>query len=103
PSLTVASANATTCAAPWTTAIAVTGSQSVKPTASSSYVLPPPRSTLFPYTTLFRSINTPVSSLIPQQQMRVVSVDSQDVVGGNYDRTSTRLNYSDTFWHTDFY
>src|SRR5207302_843821 len=37
--VTWSAANATACAAPWTTSTAVTGSQSVKPTATTTYAL----------------------------------------------------------------
>src|SRR5215475_11020425 len=49
------------------------------------------------------SINTPVSSLIPQQQLHVVSVDSQDTVGGNYAATNALDGNPATFWHTEWY
>jgi fibronectin type 3 domain-containing protein len=40
---------------------------------------------------------------IPQQQLRVVSVDSQDVVGGNYAATNALDGNPATFWHTEWY
>src|SRR5215510_6817974 len=40
---------------------------------------------------------------IPQQQMRVVSVDSQDVVGGNYAVTNALDGNPATFWITEWY
>src|SRR5215813_4878638 len=40
---------------------------------------------------------------IPQQQMRVVSVDSQDVVGGNYAATNALDGNPATFWITEWY
>src|SRR6266851_4350938 len=46
---------------------------------------------------------TPVEGLIPQQQIRVVSVDSQDVVGGNYAATNALDGIPATFWHTAWY
>jgi len=48
-------------------------------------------------------VSTPTSSLIPQQQFRVVSVDSQDVVGGNYAATNALDGTPATFWHTEWY
>src|SRR6266849_6837678 len=47
--------------------------------------------------------NTPGGGIIPQQQMRVVSVDSQDVVGGNYAATNAIDSNPATFWHTQWY
>src|SRR5258708_28367963 len=38
----------------------------------------PPRSTLFPYTTLFRSVGLP-AEVIAQQRRRLVEIDNQDV------------------------
>src|SRR2546429_6933327 len=60
----------------------------------------PPRSTLFPYTTLFRSLNLPdrlqrADAL--QQVMRFWLIQRPDTVIGAYwpiDRKSTRLNSS---------
>jgi hypothetical protein len=49
------------------------------------------------------SINTPVSSLIPQQQLRVVSVDSQELVGENGAVTNALDGNTATFWHTEWY
>jgi fibronectin type 3 domain-containing protein len=40
---------------------------------------------------------------IPQQQMRLVSVDSQEVVGGNYAATNAIDGDPATFWHTEWY
>src|SRR6266498_5566150 len=50
----------------------------------------PPRSTLFPYTTLFRS------QLAPHARQQLVEVDrlGHEVVGSRLDRKSTRLNSS---------
>src|SRR5262249_24806130 len=39
---------------------------------------------------------------IPQQQMQVVSVDSQDMVGGNYAATNAIDGNPATFWHTEW-
>jgi hypothetical protein len=41
--------------------------------------------------------------LIPQQQMQVVSVDSQDVVGGNYAATNAIDGNPATIWHTEWF
>src|SRR2546421_11551481 len=63
----------------------------------------PPRSTLFPYTTLFRSQRQPLTHLRPRvgvlaerlgEDARVLQVPEAHVVGGNRDRKSTRLNSS---------
>src|SRR5689334_24120564 len=48
----------------------------------------PPRSTLFPYTTLFRSTSPPVRELLVQD------VGAAALPGGEVDRKSTRLNSS---------
>src|SRR5215510_10454022 len=40
---------------------------------------------------------------ISQQQMRVVSVDSQDVIGGNYAATNAIDGNPATFWHTEWF
>src|SRR5437588_6893329 len=52
----------------------------------------PPRSTLFPYTTLFRSMITPVASLIRD----VWAARNVSAMSGSRDRKSTRLNSSHT-------
>src|SRR5205814_3183956 len=52
----------------------------------------PPRSTLFPYTTLFRSCTTDDRSRLPNQPTRYLSVARITVVQA--DRKSTRLNSS---------
>src|SRR5207244_8757907 len=49
------------------------------------------------------SINTSVSNLIPQQQFRVVSVDSQELVGENGAATNAIDGNPATFWHTEWY
>src|SRR5437879_9003518 len=55
--------------------------------------LPPPTSTLFPYTTLFRSGETMAGQGVRQCCNRAASVDAgNEVVDG--DRKSTRLNSS---------
>src|SRR2546427_6034346 len=47
--------------------------------------------------------NTPVGSIIPQQQMRVVSVDSQELVGENGAATNAIDGNPATLWHTEWY
>src|SRR5688572_31574715 len=54
-------------------------------------IRPPPRSTLFPYTTLFRS--APVAAMDSQQRNRP-GKGPADCDGGGTDRKSTRLNSS---------
>src|SRR5204862_6304981 len=66
----------------------------------------PPRSTLFPYTTLFRSegvtnycldeANVSITDLIPDFRQNVIAVknDLNGIQGLNLDRKSTRLNSS---------
>src|SRR3712207_7823899 len=62
----------------------------------------PPRSTLFPYTTLFRSVNVRHLLLHPREKRRpeiethsgVIVDDPQDVARTVGDRKSTRLNSS---------
>src|SRR5262245_62963520 len=63
----------------------------------------PPRSTLFPYTTLFRSVNvvadwaageTETNRRVVEQQSRVVVVDRYAEAIQRVDRKSTRLNSS---------
>src|SRR5438034_3732492 len=61
-------------------------------------VRPPPRSTLFPYTTLFRSTNswnTPVEVLEQVYTVRLHAYRVRRGSGGG-DRKSTRLNSSHT-------
>src|SRR5258705_5928411 len=50
----------------------------------------PPRSTLFPYTTLFRSVLAPLASALPGARDLTVRDDGIEV----RDRKSTRLNSS---------
>src|SRR5690242_21535177 len=62
-------------------------------------IRPPPRSTLFPYTTLFRSIDTsggPVPATSPpvESAPSVESVPSAASLAEQTDRKSTRLNSS---------
>src|SRR5687768_18328677 len=62
-------------------------------------IRPPPRSTLFPYTTLFRSGEGPVSSGLPALTPPVTPGDAgpglaMTYAGGRTDRKSTRLNSS---------
>src|SRR5258705_2663987 len=55
----------------------------------------PPRSTLFPYTTLFRSLNLTLNQVAEVGKGRLSHLGIQDVKGGPYpDRKSTRLNSS---------
>src|SRR5258708_13810624 len=57
----------------------------------------PPRSTLFPYTTLFRSIDVPGTPVFDRQIGRPVDVvgsDDEFLAGRKRDRKSTRLNSS---------
>src|ERR1044072_3173934 len=56
----------------------------------------PPRSTLFPYTTLFRSLDVAALVALPPVHARDVVAVLQHA-GGDRDRKSTRLNSS----HTD--
>src|SRR2546430_3993952 len=51
----------------------------------------PPRSTLFPYTTLFRSCRTPPT---PCSTTRAISWWPRDTTSTTRDRKSTRLNSS---------
>src|SRR5256885_6986939 len=51
----------------------------------------PPRSTLFPYTTLFRSRQLPAASA---HARRMISANASRPVAGERDRKSTRLNSS---------
>src|SRR5262249_8705673 len=48
-------------------------------------------------------VPTPTSGLIPRQQLHVVSVDSQDMVGGNYAATNALDGNPATFWHTEWF
>src|SRR5437870_9902574 len=61
-------------------------------------ILPPPRSTLFPYTTLFRSLKERQQQLSLVGAEGVVVTDLRPVgmiqVDGTQDRKSTRLNSS---------
>src|SRR5438045_7325570 len=59
------------------------------------FVRPPPRSTLFPYTTLFRSIRNRLAldrTHIPQ--LADVNARLEPLTGFRIDRKSTRLNSS---------
>src|SRR5256714_1819704 len=101
--LTWTTTNATACAAPWTASTAPTGSQSVSPTATTTYTMTCTGAggTAAASTTV--SINTSVGSLIPQQQFRVVSVDSQELVGENGAATNAMDGNPATFWHTEWF
>src|SRR5438034_4498900 len=60
---------------------------------------PPPRSTLFPYTTLFRSIEIDAALVGSQMKARLVSFQEAFEHAGakpSQDRKSTRLNSSHT-------
>src|SRR5439155_2932286 len=48
-------------------------------------------------------VSPPTSSLIPQQQFRVVSVDSQELVGENGAATNAIDGNPATLWHTEWY
>ena len=95
--------NATVCAAAWTTAKTPSGTQSVTPTSTTAYTMTCTGTggTASASTTV--SINTAVSSLIPQQQFRVVSVDSQELVGENGAVTNVIDSTTATLWHTAWY
>src|SRR2546427_2005369 len=54
----------------------------------------PPRSTLFPYTTLFRSQVDNLAALDADGRLDLVAGDHRAGVGGDQDRKSTRLNSS---------
>src|SRR5690348_18315284 len=53
-------------------------------------ILPPPRSTLFPYTTLFRSCRWPAPGRLPHGRFH----RDRPATGRRQDRKSTRLNSS---------
>src|SRR3712207_7136770 len=58
----------------------------------------PPRSTLFPYTTLFRSWDGTVDVIDPHTLERIhrfdIAPDREEVIANMRDRKSTRLNSS---------
>src|SRR2546430_9126238 len=54
----------------------------------------PPRSTLFPYTTLFRSPNAPAANLLEAVEAAGGSVERIERLTPDADRKSTRLNSS---------
>src|SRR2546430_13756592 len=61
----------------------------------------PPRSTLFPYTTLFRSSNTRINDLSPLAEAKLTELEATNTpiadlspLAGMPDRKSTRLNSS---------
>src|SRR2546426_7948726 len=54
----------------------------------------PPRSTLFPYTTLFRSVSGNVRVTNVRGELRAESVSGNVVTSAATDRKSTRLNSS---------
>src|SRR5262245_15252266 len=100
--LTWAATTATTGSDGWTASTATAGSQSVQPTATTTYTMncTGAGGTASASTTV--SINTSVSSLIPQQQFRVVSVDSQELVGENGAATNAIDGNTATVWHTEW-
>src|SRR5437763_11885056 len=57
-------------------------------------VLPPPRSTLFPYTTLFRSPTFAQDNIYQQMVDQGVRVEAKPINSEPRDRKSTRLNSS---------
>src|SRR5438477_4065067 len=61
-------------------------------------IRPPPRSTLFPYTTLFRSVDLMhrMSSNVDGREITLCpqGLQEPDRIGGQLDRKSTRLNSS---------
>src|SRR3990172_6725887 len=61
----------------------------------------PPRSTLFPYTTLFRSVFSPDGSKIAFQ--RQLAVGNYEIYVMNADRKSTRLNSSHDYISYSFF
>src|SRR4029450_4330476 len=101
--LTWSATNATSCSAAWTASTATAGSQSVKPTATTTYTIncTGAGGTTAASTTV--SINTSVSNLIPQQQFRVGAVGSQEVAGQNGAATNALDGNSATMWHTEWY
>src|SRR3712207_7395682 len=57
----------------------------------------PPRSTLFPYTTLFRSVSSDLQWELEERELRLRALDEQEHDGPSdplVDRKSTRLNSS---------
>src|SRR3712207_8520902 len=55
----------------------------------------PPRSTLFPYTTLFRSFSTDINDALEHARLLFVAVGTPPSYSGDAeDRKSTRLNSS---------
>src|SRR5207245_11325603 len=62
-----------------------------------SIIRPPPRSTLFPYTTLFRSQRAKAAGVAERVEVKVADADHYDFPRQTYDavdRKSTRLNSS---------
>src|SRR5438132_11143943 len=59
-------------------------------------IRPPPRSTLFPYTTLFRSRGTDDRVIDRAREEGVTRIETFELAGGLRDRKSTRLNSSHT-------
>src|SRR5256886_12322423 len=54
----------------------------------------PPRSTLFPYTTLFRSLDAGVLSIVVRRALRIRELEEENWRLRERDRKSTRLNSS---------
>src|SRR2546430_12327161 len=54
----------------------------------------PPRSTLFPYTTLFRSLCAPPVANTPASMVAQITATATTASGNEEDRKSTRLNSS---------
>src|SRR5256885_7264809 len=54
----------------------------------------PPRSTLFPYTTLFRSLEARIASYELAAKLQLSAPEALDLTGESEDRKSTRLNSS---------
>src|SRR5262249_22397716 len=101
--LTWSATNATSCSAAWTTSTAAAGSQSVKPPATTTYTMNCTGTGRSAGARTTGPINTPVNGLIPQQQFRVVSVDSQELIGENGTATNALDGTAATMWVTEWY
>src|SRR5262249_55269567 len=101
--LTWTATNATACSAPWTASTTTTGSQSVKPTATTTYTMTCTGAGGTASARTMLSINTSVGSLILKQQFRVMSVDSQELVGENGAATNAIDGNPATFWHSEWF
>src|ERR1044071_2105396 len=100
--LTWATTNATSCAAPWTASKATAGSQTVTPTATTTYAMTCTGASGTASASTTVSLNTLVGSLIPQKQLRVVSVDSQELTAENAAATQAIDGNPATYWHTEW-